>query len=230
MPLSTIGHWKSEIKKWTDFEVAVLDCHKHDRKVFFQFAWQWPSGAYKFDILLTTYDIIKTESTFHSTQRVRWEVLILDEGHRIKNSKSVGFQTLMSLKTSKKLVLTGTPLQNNLEELWCLLHFLHKDRFPDLDKFMETYKNIEDPHVLRKLQTLLKQHMLRRNKHDLTEISKMEEILIELELTQIQKQYYRGFLERNREFFHRHQGLARTVIAEMFFFLLNLQILCFQLL
>jgi len=66
---------------------------------------------------------------------VGWEALIIDEGHRLKCKTSKLFEALQTLRTSFRLLLTGTPLQNNLEELWTLLHFLQPEAFDSLETF-----------------------------------------------------------------------------------------------
>ena len=86
-------------------------------------------GSRQLNVLLTTYEYVMRDRAV--LRRVEWEYIVVDEGHRMKNANSKFAQTLGTSYTSKRRVLlTGTPLQNKTEELWALLHFLHADWFP----------------------------------------------------------------------------------------------------
>ena len=97
------------------------------------------SGAtLKFHVLISSYEIVLADDKLLG--RVDWEALIIDEGHRLKSKSSKLFQTLQKFRTRFRLLLTGTPLQNNLEELWTLLHFLQPEKFVDLDSFQTRFE------------------------------------------------------------------------------------------
>ena len=104
-----------------------------------QFEWAHENGRLKFNVLITTYEILlkdqvwlvtinTTSLLLHSPQEllgdVNWAVLGVDEAHRLKNDDSLLYRTLMSFHTNYRLLVTGTPLQNSLKELWSLLHFI----------------------------------------------------------------------------------------------------------
>ena len=89
----------------------------------------------KFQVLLTSYELISIDQATLSS--VEWQILVVDEAHRLKNNQSKFFRVLNSYKINHKLLLTGTPLQNNLEELFHLLNFLAGDRFCDLTRFLK---------------------------------------------------------------------------------------------
>jgi len=76
----------------------------------------------KFNVLLTTYEILLKDQAFLGA--VAWAVLVVDEAHRLKNDDSLLYRTLMQFRTNHRLLVTGTPLQNSLKELWSLLHFI----------------------------------------------------------------------------------------------------------
>ena len=85
--------------------------------------------------MVTTYEGVKT--CINSLSRIRWEVLVVDEAHKIKNYESQNFVALRHLNATFKLLMTGTPLSNNLQELWCLLFFIMPEIFDDRNLFQE---------------------------------------------------------------------------------------------
>jgi len=94
---------------------------------------------------------------------------VLDEGHRIKNERTILYERLRLVKAQRKLLLTGTPLQNNLHELWALLHFLHPELFSDSATFDEAFdltRGQVDEGVITKCGQLLHAFMIRRLKKD----------------------------------------------------------------
>ena len=76
----------------------------------------------KFNVLLTTYELLLKDQAFLGA--LSWAVLVVDEAHRLKNDDSLLYRTLMQFRTNHRLLVTGTPLQNSLKELWSLLHFI----------------------------------------------------------------------------------------------------------
>jgi len=93
--------------------------------------------AGKFDVILTTFEMCISEK--HEFSRIQFEYLILDEAQRIKNIDSVLSKDLRCLKTRNRILLTGTPLQNNLKELWSLLNFLMPKLFESADEFNDLF-------------------------------------------------------------------------------------------
>ncbi len=101
-------------------------------------------------------------------------------------------------------MLTGTPLQNDMKELWSLLNFLAPDEFTSLEEFMANYGDLKDSEQVQKLHDQLGPYILRRHKEDVdTTIPLKEETVLEVELSTTQKTYYRAIMERNREFLSR---------------------------
>lgn len=102
------------------------------------------------------------------------------------------------------LLLTGTPIQNNMEELWTLLHFINPDGFDSLEDFMEKYGDIKSKECVDELHETIRPYILRRLKEDVEKsVPPKEETLIEVELTTLQKQYYRALYEKNLKFLHK---------------------------
>jgi ATP-dependent helicase STH1/SNF2 len=131
VPLSTMSNWVNELRKWApDIIVVQYKGNPEERKQIYRD----DMDAGQFNVLLTTYDfVIKDKATL---RRFTWEYIIVDEGHRMKNTESKFALTLGTYYTSKRrLLLTGTPLQNNLPELWSLLNFLLPTIFQSPDTF-----------------------------------------------------------------------------------------------
>lgn len=110
------------------------------------------------------------------------------------------------------VMLTGTPLQNDMKELWSLLNFLDPDAFGSQDDFMEQYGDLKDSEQVQKLHEQLGPYILRRHKEDVdTTIPVKEETVLEVELSTVQKTYYRAIMEKNREFLGRGTSTKSNV-------------------
>lgn len=156
-------------------------------------------NVYRFDVLITTYEM--AQAGFDTLQPIIWRAGIFDEAHRLKNRSSKASEVLSLFRLEHKVMLTGTPLQNNLEELFALLHFLQPGRFASEETFLEEYGNLQRSEDVQKLQELLRPLMLRRLKEDVEKsIPVKEETVVEVELTALQKRYYRAILEKNFAF------------------------------
>ena len=154
------------------------------------------SSTVKFHVLLTSYEIISIDHACLGS--VEWEVLVVDEAHRLKNAQSKFFRILSSYSLNYKMLLTGTPLQNNLEELFYLLNFLTPSKFNDLASFNSSFEDIAKEDQVRKLHELLGPHMLRRLKADvLKDMPTKSEFIVRTNLSAIQKKVYKAILTRN---------------------------------
>ena len=203
-PLSTLPHWEAEIRRWTDMHVVVLHGSVESRENILKYEWRSKQG--EFDVLLTTYEIAIVESVLLSS--VRWAGVVVDEAHRLKGRNNKLGDVLRKMEFGCKLLLTGTPLQvgsqvsrdeqNNTEELWTLLNFLQPERFDDIEAFQADFGDMKDAAQLEKLHGELKPFMLRRMKEDVEKSLKpKEETVINVELTALQKKYYRAVYDHN---------------------------------
>lgn len=157
--------------------------------------------AKDFDLILTTYEVIMKEKA--SLQKFKYEYLILDEAHRIKNDQCVLSQVLRKFHTEHRLLLTGTPLQNNLKELWALLNFLMPKLFDSEEEFSELFESDQnDPKsqdlVIKQIHRLLRPFMLRRLKADVEKsLPKKKEIYLYFGMSEMQKKLYKQILSKN---------------------------------
>lgn len=136
--------------------------------------------------------------------KIKWKAIVIDEAQRLKNTDSKLLVNLRQFKSDHRVLLTGTPLQNNTQELWTLLNFIEPIKFASLKDFMAEYGQLENSEQVGKLHAILRPHLLRRMKEDVEKsIPPKEETLVEVELTSMQKQYYRAVLEKNRDFLNK---------------------------
>lgn len=131
VPLSTLSNWVNEFNKWAPEVVKVVYKGGPDER---RRVYRDEVEGGRLNVLLTTYEYIMKDKS--SLRKLSWQYIIVDEGHRMKNAQSKFAVTLGSSYTSKhRILLTGTPLQNNLPELWALLNFLLPSIFSSVDTF-----------------------------------------------------------------------------------------------
>jgi len=213
VPLSTVEHWRREFEGWTDMQCCVYhDRQRVWRDVLREYEWYYEDRPHtpdylKFNVLVTTYDTLIGD--FDVIGDVPWRVTVVDEAHRLRNVKGKLLECMkeISAKGSLKygyqsrVLMTGTPLQNNTQELWTLLNFIEPAMFRSLEEFEENFGNMANREQVEALQRKISPFMLRRVKEDVAkDIPAKEETVIDVELTSIQKQYYRAIFEHNHAF------------------------------
>ncbi|XP_034558347.1 chromodomain-helicase-DNA-binding protein 8 isoform X2 [Notolabrus celidotus] len=205
-PLSTITNWEREFCTWTQMNAIVYHGSLASRQMIQQYEMYLKDdkehlipGAYKFDALITTFEMILSDCP--ELREISWRCVIIDEAHRLKNRNCKLLDSLKMLDLEHKVLLTGTPLQNTVEELFSLLHFLEPAQFPSEIEFLRDFGDLKTEEQVQKLQAILKPMMLRRLKEDVEKnLAPKQETIIEVELTDVQKKYYRAILERNFSF------------------------------
>ncbi|KAI3902301.1 hypothetical protein MKW92_048806 [Papaver armeniacum] len=225
-PLSTLRNWEREFATWAPhINVVMYVGSSAARSVIREYEFYFPKGQskklkkkkagqvsseskqdrIKFDVLLTSYEMINLDSA--SLKPIKWECVIVDEGHRLKNKDSKLFISLKQYSSNHRTLLTGTPLQNNLDELFMLMHFLDAGKFSSLEEFQEEFKDINQEEQIARLHKMLAPHLLRRVKKDvLKEMPPKKELILRVELSSKQKEYYKAILTRNYEILTRKGG------------------------
>ncbi|XP_054848530.1 chromodomain-helicase-DNA-binding protein 3 isoform X4 [Eublepharis macularius] len=220
-PLSTIINWEREFQMWApNFYVVTYTGDKDSRSIIRENEFSFEDNAMKggkkafkmkreaqvkFHVLLTSYELVTIDQA--ALASIRWACLVVDEAHRLKNNQSKFFRVLNGYKIDHKLLLTGTPLQNNLEELFHLLNFLTPERFNNLEGFLEEFADISKEDQIKKLHDLLGPHMLRRLKADVFKnMPAKTELIVRVELSPMQKKYYKYILTRNFEALNSRGG------------------------
>uniref|UniRef100_A0A7N8Y2F8 Chromodomain helicase DNA binding protein 9 n=1 Tax=Mastacembelus armatus TaxID=205130 RepID=A0A7N8Y2F8_9TELE len=213
-PLSTIANWEREFHTWTHLNVIVYHGSMVSRQMLQQYEMYFRDaqgrvirGAYRFQAVITTFEMILGGCP--ELNAIEWRCVIIDEAHRLKNKNCKLLEGFKLMNLEHKVLLTGTPLQNTVEELFSLLHFLEPTRFPSGNNFMQEFGDLKTEEQVQKLQGILKPMMLRRLKEDVEKkLAPKEETIIEVELTNIQKKYYRAILEKNFSFLAKGAGQA----------------------
>ena len=200
VPLSTMAAWQKEFAQWApDMNMVCYIGDGKSRDVIRKFECENASGELTFNALLTNYEMVCKDQTFF--QDIVWSNIVVDEAHRLKNETSLLYKVLLGIESHHRLLLTGTPLQNSLKELWCLLKYL---QLPNIDidswdEFEANYGTAEDRATgYVKLHSLLKPFIIRRMKKDVEKSlpPKVEQIL-RVEMTLRQKKYYKLVLTKN---------------------------------
>lgn len=208
-PASTLHNWQQEITRFVpDIKVLPYWGSAKDRKILRKF-WDRKHLTYtresEFHVLVTSYQLVVLDAQYF--QKVKWQYMILDEAQAIKSSQSSRWKNLLGFSCRNRLLLTGTPIQNNMQELWALLHFIMPTLFDSHDEFSEWFSKDIESHAqsntklnedqLRRLHMILKPFMLRRvKKHVQQELGDKVEKDVFCDLTYRQRAYYSNL--RNR--------------------------------
>lgn len=210
-PLSTVSNWINEFARFAPSVKTVKYVGSKGAR-----ASLTKLGSY--NVVVTSYEVLIRD--FAKLNRVKdWKFLIVDEGHRLKNFECLLIKMLKKLNVTNRLLITGTPLQNNLSELWSLLNFILPDIFHDLELFEQWFnfselKNLSQEQtneddkrlielniqelLVHNLHTILKPFILRRLKKDvMKDIPPKKEYLIHIPMSNLQKKLYNDALNRN---------------------------------
>lgn len=197
VPLSTMTSWQREFCQWApEMNIVTYLGDVNSRNIIREFEWCYSgSKRLKFNAILTTYEIVLKDKAFLGS--LSWAALMVDEAHRLKNDDSLLYKALMEFDTNHRLLITGTPLQNSLKELWSLLHFIMPVKFDSWEEFEKEHDNAAQKGY-SKLHKQLEPFIIRRVKKDVEKSlpAKVEQIL-RVEMTSLQKQYYKWILTKN---------------------------------
>ncbi|KAI9739342.1 MAG: hypothetical protein M1834_007555 [Cirrosporium novae-zelandiae] len=208
-PLSTLSNWVDEFKRWTpDIPTVLYHGSKPDREEIRQTRMK-EQRSWDFPVVCTSYEICMNDQKFLS--KYDWKYIIIDEGHRLKNLNCRLIRELKLYRSANRLLITGTPLQNNLSELWSLLNFLMPEIFDTLETFeswfdfsavldKDGHKEIIEKErknsLIASLHAVLKPFLLRRVKGDVeSSLPPKREYILYAPLTVEQKELYHAILE-----------------------------------
>uniref|UniRef100_A0A8C1W5I5 SWI/SNF related, matrix associated, actin dependent regulator of chromatin, subfamily a, member 1 n=1 Tax=Cyprinus carpio TaxID=7962 RepID=A0A8C1W5I5_CYPCA len=196
VPKSTLHNWMNEFKRWVPTLKAVCLIGDKDERAAFIRDVMMPG---EWDVCVTSYEmVIREKSVF---KKFNWRYLVIDEAHRIKNEKSKLSEIVREFKTTNRLLLTGTPLQNNLHELWSLLNFLLPDVFnsaSDFDSWFDTNNCLGDQKLVERLHAVLRPFLLRRIKAEVEKsLPPKKEVKIYLGLSKMQREWYTRILMKD---------------------------------
>ncbi|AET37706.1 DNA translocase Ecym_1481 [Eremothecium cymbalariae DBVPG len=197
VPKSTLDNWKREFSKWTpDVRTLILQGDKETRAKLLEDRIL----SCDFDVLITSYEMVIKEKA--ALKKFAWQYIVIDEAHRIKNEQSTLSQIIRLFYSKGRLLITGTPLQNNLHELWALLNFLLPDVFGESEVFDEWFqqndKDQDQEVVVQQLHAVLQPFLLRRVKAEVEKslLPKIE-TNVYVGMAGMQLQWYKSLLEKD---------------------------------
>ena len=185
-------------------------CREVIRDHEFYLAQKGKESRLKFNVLLTTFEIILKDR--YVFEQIKWAFLAVDEAHRLKNAESQLHEALKYFYTANRLLITGTPLQNTVRELVALIQFIMPGKFKEFENFEIDVGSEDQEEKIRDLQNKLKDHMLRRLKKDVEKLlpQKTERIL-RIELSPLQLEYYKAVFTKNFNILRKDLGGGRQV-------------------
>lgn len=203
---SVLDNWEREIEKWTNLKVLKFIGKIEEKRMILDYLVNHHDNDpnhLRFQIFLTTYETLL--SLCDRINHLRWAVIVLDEAHKIRNRESKTRLIFDSFNAEFKILLTGTPIQNNLSEFWTLANFLDPHKFSDPNFFVtENIQQIKD---------VAKTFMLRREKKDVNIIIPLVQNVVYCSMTKYQKLYYQILLSESNEFLS--VGVLRKRLASI---------------
>ncbi|KAH7881752.1 SNF2 family N-terminal domain-containing protein [Phlebopus sp. FC_14] len=201
VPNSTVTNWVREFSRWApSLRVVAFHGEAKSRDIVIKYELFHNTGRKepKYHVLITTYETITNNRDFNSVFRSvsRWEVLIVDEGQRLKSDSSLVFKKLHELNTAHRVIMTGTPLNNNIRELFNLMNFLDPDEWKDLANLEKEYEELSEE-LVRQLHSRLKPYFLRRIKSEVLQLPPKNEVIVPVSMAPLQKEIYRSILSQN---------------------------------
>jgi ATP-dependent DNA helicase len=226
-PLSTTSNWVAEFEKWTpSMPVMLYHGDKKERERLRKTRLRNP-GTADFPIMVTSYEICMNDRKYLTS--FGWQFIIIDEGHRIKNLDCRLIRELQQFQSANRLLITGTPLQNNLTELWSLLHFLLPTVFDKLSTFESwfDFSGLKDKssfeqllseerqqYLVKSLHAVLKPFLLRRVKTDVESLMpKKREYVLYAPLTSMQRELYQAILDGTSRSYLEEKAVERLSIG-----------------
>ncbi|MEX1012230.1 MAG: SNF2-related protein [Waddliaceae bacterium] len=194
-PTTLVYNWKEEFSKFhPEFKVLVIDGNPTQRQKLIK---QLP----KYDVGITSYSLLQKDISKY--EKIQLSYVVLDEAQHIKNRATRNAKSVKQLNSLHKLILTGTPIENSLDELWSLFDFLMPGLLSTYDRFVDKYvraSNEGGTQVMEALRKKLNPFILRRMKRDvLKELPPVTEIVYHCHLTDVQRELYSSFAESARQ-------------------------------
>uniref|UniRef100_A0A0E0M1S1 Chromatin-remodeling complex ATPase n=1 Tax=Oryza punctata TaxID=4537 RepID=A0A0E0M1S1_ORYPU len=221
-PLSTLSNWVNEISRFVPSMTGLIYHGEKAARAEIRRKFMPKTTGPDFPLIVTSYEMAMSDAKHLA--HYKWKYVIVDEGHRLKNSKCLLLRELKRLPMDNKLLLTGTPLQNNLAELWSLLNFILPDIFSSHQEFEswfdfsakggeEEQEDSEEKRkvdVVSKLHAILRPFLLRRMKEDVEQmLPRKKEIIIYANMTDHQKQIQNHLVEQTfDEYLHEKSEIV----------------------
>nr|PNR46176.1 hypothetical protein PHYPA_013295 [Physcomitrium patens] len=236
-PKSTLVGWEQEFRQWgADLNSVIYQGDKDSRTMIRDHEFYTKEKIPLFDVLVTSYDLAMLDNTL--LQKFNWACIIVDEGHRVKNTRSKLGILLGRQTTDFRLLLTGTPVQNTLTELFALLNFLDPSEFPDPERSAQEFAQVDAlsgagskgeggvEQQISRLHELLTPRMLRRLKADVMQgmIPGKKYVEVMCALTPLQRHLYGAILKKNYKQLNRGNTTGKK--RSLNFILMDLKMVC----
>ncbi|KAH9256247.1 hypothetical protein BASA81_005468 [Batrachochytrium salamandrivorans] len=231
VPTSVILNWDLEFKMWCPGLKVLTYFGSAQERAAKRAGWTKPNS---FHVCVTSYQLAVQDANIF--RRKRWIYLIADEAHNLKNSKSQRWQTLLSFQAKRRLLITGTPLQNSLMELWSLMHFLMPHVFRSQHEFRHWFsnplqaivestetKNGSTSAAVKRLHAIMRPFILRRLKKDVaSQLPSKHEHIVRFPLARRQRMLYEEFVNLKST----QESLANGGYMGMMSVLMKLRMCC----
>uniref|UniRef100_A0A8C4P6Q7 Helicase like transcription factor n=1 Tax=Dromaius novaehollandiae TaxID=8790 RepID=A0A8C4P6Q7_DRONO len=235
-PLSVLSNWIDQFEQHTsqDFHLNIYIYYGSDRN-------KDPAILSEQDVVLTTYNVLATDygvSKYDSPlHKIKWLRIVLDEAHTIRNPNAQQTKAVLSLEAHRRWVLTGTPIQNSVKDLWSLISFLKLKPFTDREWWHRTIQRpvtMGTPGGLRRLQSLIKSITLRRTKiskvkgKPILELPERKVLIQHVTLAEEERQIYQSVKKEGKVAINRffNEGTVLAHYADILGVLLRLRQLC----
>lgn len=206
-PKAVLPNWINEFSTWAPSIAAVVyDGRPDERKAMREECF---SERGRFNVLITHYDLIMRDRQY--LKKVQWIYMIVDEGHRLKNHECALAKTISGYQIHRRLLLTGTPIQNSLQELWSLLNFLLPTIFNSVENFEEWFNapfkdrgqvaltDEEQLLIIRRLHHVIRPFILRRKKDEVEKyLPGKSQVILKCDMSAWQKVYYQQVTDVGR--------------------------------
>uniref|UniRef100_A0AAY4E379 Uncharacterized protein n=1 Tax=Denticeps clupeoides TaxID=299321 RepID=A0AAY4E379_9TELE len=206
-PLSVLETWREELVRFSPGLSVTCYIGTKERRAELQ---EGLLNGGPFDVLLTTFEVNPCDyvSCFYSC-RWSWKILVVDEAHNLKNQNCGLHRTLCEYNVGFRLLMTGTPIQNNLQEVYALLSFVQPSLFPrsDAEEFATAFAHVQtEPAVASELHRVLQPFLLRREKAKVaTDLPEKMELIVYHGMSGLQKRLYKAILMKDRGAFGEDQ-------------------------
>ncbi|XP_065863380.1 probable ATP-dependent DNA helicase CHR12 isoform X2 [Euphorbia lathyris] len=221
-PKAVLPNWIHEFSTWVpedEIRAILYDGRLDERKLI----REQISRDGSFEVLITHYDLIMRDKSF--LKKINWNYMIVDEGHRLKNHECALARTLLSgYQIQRRLLLTGTPIQNSLQELWSLLNFLLPNIFNSVQNFEEWFNapfadrgdvsltDEEQLLIIRRLHHVIRPFILRRKKDEVEKyLPGKSQVILKCDMSAWQKVYYQQVTEMGRVGLHNGSGKSKSL-------------------
>ncbi|GAV85718.1 SNF2_N domain-containing protein/Helicase_C domain-containing protein [Cephalotus follicularis] len=218
-PKAVLPNWMNEFSMWAPSIVAILyDGRQDERKAIREEL----AGEGKFNVLVTHYDLIMKDKAF--LRKIEWCYMIVDEGHRLKNHECALARTIEGYRIQRRLLLTGTPIQNSLQELWSLLNFLLPNIFNSVQNFEEWFNapfadrgdvslsDEEELLIIRRLHQVIRPFILRRKKDEVEKFLPVKsQVILKCDMSAWQKVYYHQVTDIGRVGLDNGTGKSKSL-------------------